>query len=179
MPAAVAVLLALIVCLSARAGEVDEVSRLYRDGHHALALERADRYLAGKPRDAQMRFLKGTLLADGQRDGEALDLFLRLTEDFPELAEPYNNLAVLYARQGQFDKARAALETAVRNNPSDALAQENLGDIYALLASRAYARAASSDPRNADAPGKLALIRRLLSQQALRGALAASLDPNR
>ena len=39
--------------------------------------------------------------------------FEQLTEDFPELPEPYNNLAVLYAADGQLDRARAALELAL------------------------------------------------------------------
>lgn len=183
MPAAFAILLSLTLSFgllhTTRAGEIDEVSKLHRAGQHEEALKRAERFLTGKPRDAQMRFLKGALLADGQRHTEALDLFLRLTEDFPELAEPYNNLAVLYARQGQFEKARAALEVAVRNNPADPVAQENLGDIYALLASQAYARAASNDPASLDAPSKLALIRQLLGHRAASGTMASSLDPTR
>jgi tetratricopeptide (TPR) repeat protein len=40
-------------------------------------------------------------------------VFTKLTDDYPELPEPYNNLAVLYAAAGQYDKARAALEMAI------------------------------------------------------------------
>lgn len=184
MSAASATLLSLILSLcllcSVRASEIDEVSTLYRAGSNAEALVRADRFLAGKPRDAQMRFLKAALLAEGgDRQAEALDIFLGLTEDFPELAEPYNNLAVLYARQAQFEKARAALETAVRNNPADPVARENLGDIYALLASQAYARAVTLDPSSLEAPFKLALMRQLLGRRPLGGAVTSSLDSNR
>ncbi len=148
-----------------QAGEHDEVNRLFRGGQPNEALQRADRYLATKPGDAQMRFLKGVILTDLKQSVQAIDVFTKLTQDYPELAEPYNNLAVLHAAQGQYEKARAALETAVRNDPNYAVAQENLGDVYAMLASVAYARAVELDPANAAIPPKLTLIRELLSQR--------------
>ena len=80
---------------------------------------------------------------------DAIATFTKLTEDYPELPEPYNNLAVLYAGQSQFDKARAALEMAIRTNPSYATAHENLGDVYAKLASQAYNKALQLDAANA------------------------------
>ena len=92
--------------------------------------------------------------------------FLKLTEDYPELPEPYNNLAVLYASQSQYDKARAALEMAIRTNPSYATAHENLGDVYAKLASQAYSKALQLDSNNAGVQPKLALIRDLFAPSA-------------
>jgi len=147
----------------AQANEHNEVNRLLRGGQANEALQRADRYLATKPGDAQMRFLKGVILTELKQSEQALDVFAKLTQDYPELAEPYNNLAVLHAAQGHYEKARAALETAVRNDPNYAVAQENLGDVYAMLASVAYARAVALDPANATIPPKLTLIRELLS----------------
>jgi tetratricopeptide (TPR) repeat protein len=113
------------------------------------ALSKADQYLAGKPRDPQMRFLKGVIQTESGKPADAVATFTKLTEDFPELPEPYNNLAVLYAGQSQFDKARAALEMAIRTNPSYATAHENLGDVYAKLASQAYSKALQLDAGNA------------------------------
>ena len=98
------------------------------------ALAKADAYIAGKPRDPQMRFLRGVILTEQGKQAEAIAAFTQLTQDFPELPEPYNNLAVLYAAQSQFDKARAALEMAIKLNPDYATAHENLGDVYARLA---------------------------------------------
>jgi tetratricopeptide (TPR) repeat protein len=149
----------------AQAGELDDVNRLFRAGQTNEALQRADRYLETKPGDAQMRFLKGVMLTELKQNAQAIDVFAKLTQDYPELAEPYNNLAVLHAAQGQYEKARAALETAVRNDPNYAVAQENLGDVYAMLASVAYGRAVALDPANATIPPKLTLIRELLSQR--------------
>ena len=123
------------------ADEYSDVNQLVRAGKLADALGKADQYLAGKPRDPQMRFLKGVIQTESGKPNDAISTFLKLTEDYPELPEPYNNLAVLYAGQGQYEKARAALEMAIRTNPSYATAQENLGDVYAKLASQAYSKA--------------------------------------
>jgi Flp pilus assembly protein TadD len=127
------------------------------------ALARADKYLADKPRDPQMRFLKGVIEADTGKRAEAIATYTQLTQEYPELPEPYNNLAVLYAQGGEYDKARESLEGAVRANPNYATAHENLGDVYAKLASQSYAKAQQIDPANATAPAKLALVRQLLS----------------
>jgi tetratricopeptide (TPR) repeat protein len=147
----------------AYADEYSEVSQLVRNGKYAEALNKADVYLVTKPRDPQMRFLKGVIQRDAGKTIDAISTFTRLTEDYPELPEPYNNLAVLYAGQSQFDKARTALEMAIRTNPSYATAHENLGDVYAKLASQAYNKALQLDASNTGVAPKLALIRELFS----------------
>lgn len=154
---------ALLASAPARADEYADVNQLLRSGRLTEALTKADQYLAGKPKDPQMRFLKGVVLTEAGRTNEAITTFQKLTEDYPELPEPYNNLAVLYAGQAQFDKARAALEMAIRTNPSYATAHENLGDVYAKLASQAYSRALQLDSNNTAVQPKLALIRELFS----------------
>ncbi len=147
----------------AHADEYADVAQLVRNGKLPEALSKADQYLVSKPRDPQMRFLKGVIQRDSGKTTDAIATFTRLTEDYPELPEPYNNLAVLYAGQSQFDKARTALEMAIRTNPSYATAHENLGDVYAKLASQAYNKALQLDGANAGVPPKLALIRELFS----------------
>ena len=150
---------ATLVFSAAHADEYADVSQMVRAGKLPEALIKADQYLAGKPRDPQMRFLKGVIQRDTGKTSDAISTFTRLTEDYPELPEPYNNLAVLYAGQSQFDKARTALEMAIRTNPSYATAHENLGDVYAKLASQAYNKALQLDASNPAVPPKLALIR--------------------
>ena len=159
-------LLALAAALFASCAWADDygdVNQLLRSGKHSEALAKADQYLASKPRDPQMRFLKGVIQTEAGRPAEAISTFTKLTEDYPELPEPYNNLAVLYAGQSQFDKARAALEMAIRTNPSYATAHENLGDVYAKLASQAYSKALQLDASNTGVQPKLALIRELFA----------------
>jgi len=155
--------------LSAHADDYGDVGQLLRSGKHAEALAKADQYLASKPRDPQMRFLKGVIQTESGRPADAIATFSKLTEDYPELPEPYNNLAVLYASQSQFDKARAALEMAIRTNPSYATAHENLGDVYAKLASQAYSKALQLDAGNTAVQPKLALIRELFATPTGKG----------
>jgi tetratricopeptide (TPR) repeat protein len=137
-----------------------------RSGKLAEALAKAEQYLAGKPRGPQMRFIKGVIQTEAGKPADAIATFTQITQDYPELPEPYNNLAVLYASQSQFDKARAALEMAIRTNPSYATAHENLGDVYAKLASQAYSKALQLDGGNAGVQPKLALIRTLFAPDA-------------
>lgn len=145
------------------ADDYADVSRLMHVGQFAEALVKADQYLTGKPRDPQMRFLKGVAQTETGKTSDAIATFTKITEDYPELPEPYNNIAVLYADQKQFDKARAALELAIRTNPSYATAHENIGDIYAQLASQAYSKALQLDRGNTGVQPKLALIRTLFT----------------
>jgi tetratricopeptide (TPR) repeat protein len=165
----------LLSCIAVAAGllfstavfaDYAEVNRLMRAGQYAEATAKADQFLAGKPKDPQMRFLKGVILTEQSKPQDAITVFTKLIEDYPELPEPYNNLAVLQAGQGQFDKARAALEMAIRTNPSYATAHENLGDVYAKLASQAYSKALQLDGTNTGVQPKLGLIRDLFTPGA-------------
>lgn len=151
---------------TAYADDYTDVNILVRAGKLAEALTKADQYLASKPRDPQMRFIKGVIQTEAGKPADAIATFTQITQDYPELPEPYNNLAVLYAGQSQFDKARAALEMAIRTNPSYATAHENLGDVYAKLASQAYSKALQLDSGNTGVQPKLALIRTLFSPDA-------------
>lgn len=148
------------------ADNLPEVQRLIKQAQYPQALEKVDAYLSSRPKDAQGRFLKGLILTEMGKQGDAIAIFTRLTEDYPELPEPYNNLAVLYAQQKQYDKARASLEMAIRTHPAYAVAYENLGDIYAKLASQAYDKALQLDSANATTQTKLALMRDLISTSA-------------
>ncbi len=160
-------LTALLGAGVAHAEDYSDITQLLKTGKAAEALVKADQRLAATPRDPQLRFLRGVAQADSGKQGEAITTFTKLTEEYPELPEPYNNLAVLYANQNQLDKARTALEMAIRTNPSYATAHENLGDIYAKLASQAYNKALQLDATSANSvKPKLALIRELFSADA-------------
>jgi Flp pilus assembly protein TadD len=152
------------ISMAAWADDYGDVNQLMKSGKLNEALAKADQYLAAKPRDPQMRFLKGVIQAESGNKAEAIATYTQLTQDYPELPEPYNNLAVLYAAQNEFDKARIALEAAVRANPNYATAHENLGDVYARLAGQSYARALQFEAGNQAVAAKLALARQLVTQ---------------
>jgi Flp pilus assembly protein TadD len=160
------IVLALLLGIgTAYADDLDAARKLLRAGDRTAALASIDKVLAAKPSDQDARFLKGVVLAEDGRIDEAMEVYQRLTQDFPELPEPYNNLAVLYAARGDFERARQSLDMAIRANPQYAVAQENLGDVYIQLAARAYERAAKLDPANRSAPRKLTLSREVVQRK--------------
>jgi tetratricopeptide (TPR) repeat protein len=148
-------------CARAQTDDLNEVSRLLGQGQFDKALDRVNAVLVSRPKDVRARFLKGLILTEQSKQSEAINVFSALTEEFPDLPEPFNNLAVLYAAQGQYEKSRIALEAAIRTHPSYATAYENLGDVYAKLASRAYDKALQLDRSNTVAEAKLNLVREL------------------
>jgi tetratricopeptide (TPR) repeat protein len=143
--------------------ELAEASQKIRDGEYVTALAKIDAVLDTDPRNPQARFLKGVLQTDTGDADAAVATFQGLIEDYPELPEPYNNLAVIWAQQGQYEKARKALELALLTRPDYAIAHENLGDIYTRLASVEYDRALTLDKTNKSAQTKLALVRELFA----------------
>ncbi|WKB52868.1 tetratricopeptide repeat protein [Eleftheria terrae] len=140
-----------------------EVQQLLRAGKMPEAMLKLEQALTKQPASVELRFLKAVLLGEQQRTPEAIEHYLALIHDHPHLAEPYNNLGVLYAAEKQYDRARAAFEMAVRNRPGYAAAHENLADTYAALAAEAYTRALDLDGQNRLLGEKLALTRRLLA----------------
>lgn len=159
----------ILLSASAGADELQDATQLFKQGQQSQALNKINGYLAVKPKDAQGRFLKGLIFTEQNKTADAIKIFADLTQDYPELPEPYNNLAVLYASQGQYDKARSALEMAIRTHPNYATAHENLGDIYAKMASQAYNRALQLDSSNTTTQTKLAMIQDLFSGKPLAG----------
>jgi len=148
---------------AAASPESAEIQRLIRDGQHSQALKLIDDALARNPKDAQMRFRRGVALSMLDRKTEALAVFQKLVEDHPDMPAPYNNMAVIYGSLGDYDKAREALDKAIRTNPAYGTAYQNLGDVYAQLASQAYNKALQLDKNDTSVPPKLALLRELTS----------------
>jgi Flp pilus assembly protein TadD len=143
---------------------LQQVQKLMAAGQWKPALARAEAHLAGNPRDAQMRFVRGVILSELGDTGAAREVFERLTEEYPELPEPYNNLAVIHASLGQLERARTLLEAALAIRPDYATAHENLGDVYLQMSVDAYQRAARLQPGNRALGTKLSLSRELLSK---------------
>jgi Flp pilus assembly protein TadD len=144
--------------------EAAEIADLMQAGKSEEALKREDKFLADKPRDLQVRFLRAVTLIDLKQRDEAADALMKLMQDFPELPEPYNNLAVLAASQGQLDRAEHLLQQAVAAQPNYITAQENLGDLYVALAAAAFERASQLDPANGSLKSKLTLARDLTTK---------------
>ena len=140
----------------------------------AGALSQLDARIKTNPRDVQAKFKRATILARLNRDDDAIEAFTELTQLYPELPEPYNNLAALYAKHGRYDEARVALETAVKANPSYGLAWENLGDLYLRLADASYRRAQTLGHASATTQQRQADLAKIISPPAPKKAGAAA-----
>jgi tetratricopeptide (TPR) repeat protein len=145
----------------AQADDLAAARAALRTGDLAAAALAVDRHLVARPLDERGRFLKGVILSEQGRMNDAFAVFFALTQDHPELAEPYNNIAVIYASRGEYERARDALENAIRANPEYAVAYANLGDVYARLAARAYEKALDLDAGDRTVRAKLAAAREL------------------
>jgi Flp pilus assembly protein TadD len=157
-------LVLLLACAApAMADAVADVQALLAAGNLAGALERAERALADKPGDAQARFVHGVVLMDLQRDEEALAVFTQLTQEYPELPDPYNNVALLQARAGRPDLALQALQNALRSDPGHRTARANLGRVHLMLAVQAWEQAAAAGPLEAPTQRLLDGVRALLA----------------
>ena len=168
---AAALLVLTAVSAAAVGNPIENIEQLLRDGQFEQALPRLNAFLQDNPQHAEARFLKGLALAEEGRTEEAQEVFLGLTDDYPDLPEPYNNLAVLYAAKGDYAMARDSLLLAISNYPTYATAHENLGDVYARMAGIAYGKALEIDADNQTAKVKLAMVRELFSE---RGPAASS-----
>ena len=151
-----------------------EASAMVKDRQFANANLKLDVLLAQRPREPQARFLKGVVQTEQAQDAAAIATFQALIEDYPELPEPYNNLAVLYAQKGEYEGARIALESAVKASPDWGVAHENLGDIYIRLGAAEYATASKLDRTNKTAAAKLVLARELVAPTPKPAAAAST-----
>jgi colicin import membrane protein len=151
-----------MVCAAVHAQALPEIEKAYKAGQYEQALQLADAAIAAEPRAAPVRFYKGVMLSETKQTHQAMQVFRALIEDYPELADPYNNLAVLYAADGQLQSALEALQAALRNDPRHRAARENLGDVHLALAQQAWAAAqAVSKGDDAQLRRKLQLAREI------------------
>ena len=134
------------VLAASLAETVQALEQQFRRGEPTQALQKLDQALDNNPDDAGLRFLKAVILTETGRSADAMLLLEGLTQAFPELPEPYHNLAVLKAGAGHLAAAQALLETALRLDPGYRIAHENLGDVYVRLAQRAYQAALGNRP---------------------------------
>ena len=143
--------------------ELAEAAKLIRDKRYAEARSKVEQVLSGDAKNPQARFIRGVIETDEGDSEQAIATFQGLTEDYPELPEPHNNLAAIWAREGSYDKARIELQAALAINPDYAIAHENLGDVYARLAAAEYERAVAEEKGDKSAQAKLKLVRELFA----------------
>jgi tetratricopeptide (TPR) repeat protein len=141
----------------------NDVRKLLRQAKYPQALLLVNKALATNPRDPQMRFWQGFIFEQLGQPDMALQVYLDLTREYPELAEPFNNLGVLYAAKGDYPNAKAALDNALRANPNYAAAHENMGDLLVNMARQSYERSLTVDPKQRAPAQKIERLTPLLN----------------
>ena len=167
-PPAVAMLTILcLLCGPVMAETLPEIRALAAEQQYAQALKQLDAFLQDNPDDVEARLFRGVILTRQGNIDEAIVTFDQLSNERPELPEPFNNLAVLYAAQGRYDDSREVLLRAIELEPRYDTAHENLGDVYAKLANIAYERAFTLNKNNASARDKASWMTRVLDTEAV------------
>ncbi len=141
------------------------IQKLLKAKKNKEALVEIDAFLEKNPKNVQLRFIRSRIFIEQGKLNEAMAALTEITEKFPELPEPYNNLAVLYAVTGKLESARENLEMSLRLAPDNALALQNLGDVYSRLAASKYKRAYQLNPRLRDAERKAKLAEAVTAPQ--------------
>ena len=164
----------LLLSTLAEANTLAEIRALAADQYYSEALNQLDAYLEDNADDVEARLFRGVILTRQGNVDEAIATFDRLSKDRPELPEPLNNLAVLYATLGRYEDSRKVLQRAIELEPRYGTAHENLGDVYAKLANIAYERAFTLNEENANARDKASWMTRVLDTAPAPGGDVAS-----
>jgi Flp pilus assembly protein TadD len=162
-----ACVLAPMLWLPVHADEIAEMRAMAGGGDLQGAIKRVEQSLKLQPRDARLRFLYGVLLMDAGRDEAALELFTQMSQEYPELADPYNNIALLQTRAGRLELALTALQDALRAEPGHRTAKANLGQLHLMIAVRTWESLAQTGPIEPALQRRLASARTLLNSSAI------------
>lgn len=138
----------------------NRIKKLIDDGNYDQALETIKkRYIQRKQQneigeDVQLMFLEARAHSDSGNNEEAIKIYQNMTVLYPELPEPWNNLANEYLKLGRTKMAEQALQTAIAIDPNYAQAIFNLGLVQLALAHESFAQAAEKGSNQADTLAK-------------------------
>ena len=119
-----------IVCLAytslSFASNWDEILKLINNGNETEAIARINQYIQKYPNDPELIFLRGATLDHFGKTREAKEDFLTLSNKYPKDPIIKNNLGVLYAKLGEYRKARFLFESALMLKTDYKYAKNNL-----------------------------------------------------
>ncbi len=148
-----------------------DVEKLLKARKYSEAIDLVNSHIKKSPRNVQLRFLKARLQIELRQFDQAKKTLVEITQQFPELPEPYNNLAALAANQDQWIEARDYLELALKLRPSYAIASANLGEIYIRLGAQSYENAAEAQPNQRLFSNRAKALRDILKPPPKRAAV--------
>ena len=139
------------------------IEKLTKERKFADAIKAIDAALVKSPRNVQLRFLKARLQIELRDQVSAKNTWIEITQQFPELPEPYNNLAALSANQGKWIEARDYLELALKLRPDYVTAQGNLAEVYLRLSELNYQSASKLQPNQREYGLRAKAIKEILN----------------
>jgi len=125
-----------------------DIEKLVKARKYQDAIDLINTRLKKTPRNVQLRYIKARLQLELRDFDGAKKTLIEITQQFPELPEPYNNLAAIVANQDKWIEARDYLELALKLRPSYSTAAANLGEVYVRLGAKAYEDAAANTQLN-------------------------------
>lgn len=136
-------LMLLFVCFGQVQAESvnDQAKQALNLGRVATAMDLLNTQVQSEPSDYQAWFLLGVAQSREQHFHQAIEAFRRVIELRDDLAEPHNNLAVIYNELGDVKAAVSELEQSLQKHPGYAIAEENIADLYIKLALQYYKKA--------------------------------------
>ena len=129
-------------------GVPSDIEKLVKAKKYPDAIDLINQRLKKTPGNVQLRYVKARMQIEMRQWEPAKKTLIEITQQFPELPEPYNNLAALAANQGNWIEARDYLELALKLRPSYTVASANLGEVYIRLGAQAYDNAAKDAALN-------------------------------
>lgn len=172
-------LTALLLSLppATQALDQDEIIKLIGSKRYQEALTQINAQLSSRPKDAEPLFLQAITLTKLERTQEAIVSYKKLIDSYPNLPEPRNNLAALYALRGELQMAEQALQSAINTDPAYATAYGNLSDLYKTMASIAYNKALNLDGGKQPESSTEPRLRQLEELRSYRPATALAKGP--
>lgn len=152
---------------------IELIDRLIVENQWRDALKHIAQALKHNPQNVQLKFKRAVIYSRMGDNPTAKRYFNELIRFYPEIVEPYNNLAAIYASEGNLVKARELLLQAVTINPNFSMGYENLGDLAlqgknpdTAQALQYYEKAASLAPDNKVLARKLKAFKKYLDQNS-------------
>lgn len=146
----------------------NRINSLINSGQYQTALNEIHKvftssgYIESPGEDVQLRFLEARAYAASGQSQQALSSYKNLSSKYPELPEPYNNLAAMQMQLGLLDEAYESLTMATTLRPNYGIAQRNLGVVHLLKAEQSFDKAAKQRVRGAQQAAEA--VRRIIQQ---------------
>ena len=136
-----------------------QAQSMAENGNPRGALKQLETRLSTRPDDSRAAYLKGLVLMQLGRSEEAERWYKMMQANFPDLPQPGNALAVIYAGRGDLPAAEAALRALLEKHPDHTSARVNLARLYIQMAQAEYEKALKDTPDNAMIARKLEALK--------------------